>query len=103
MENKFYTAEPKFKRVTKEEFIKFLESYPRRLERDVCGICDPPVVSYNDWELANKRPYSIIASTMLYSEDPNDYWYEPPEERIYGILENYEEVFNSKTGYQETY
>lgn len=54
MKNKFYTEEPKEKRVSKQEFIEFLENYPRKLERDVYGVCDPPAISYNDFELANR-------------------------------------------------
>ena len=54
MENKFYTAEPKEKRVSKSEFVEFLKNYPRKLDRDVCGICDPPSITYNDFVLANR-------------------------------------------------
>ncbi len=101
MENKFYTAEQEMADVTQEEFINFINTYPRPLERDVYGACDPPAVSYNDFELANRWPYSIVASTCLYSNDPDDYWYEPPENRIYRILINYKECFDSKTGHKE--
>lgn len=94
----FYTAEPIKKRVSKDEFERYLVNYPRKLKRDVCGICAPPSVSYNDFELANRWPYSIVASTFLYDDNPGDYWYEPEEERVYTIVENYEELFNSKTG-----
>ena len=96
----FYTCDPIMKKVTKQEFIDFINSYPRKLERDVFGACDPPSVTYNDFELANRWPYSIIASTMLYSDKPEDYWYTPEEERIYKIMINYQEVFLSKTGNQ---
>lgn len=101
MENKFYTAEPKEKRVSKSEFIEFLKNYPRKLERDVCGICDPPSITYNDFELANRWPYSVVASTFAYDDNPDGYYYEPEEERIYRIVENFEELFASKTGYME--
>ena len=62
------------------------------------GACIPPSVSYNDFELANRWPYSVVASTFLYDDNPGDYLYEPEEERVYMIVENYEELFNSKTG-----
>lgn len=101
MENKFYTVEPINKKVDKETFEKFLEDYPRRLDRDVCGISDPPTISFNDFELANRFPYSVVANTYLYSDSPEDYWYEPEEKRVYYIVTNYEEVFNSRTGYKE--
>ena len=96
----FYTCDPIMKKVTKQEFIDFINSYPRKLERDVFGACDPPSVTYNDFELANRWPYSVIASTMLYSDKPDDYWYAPEEERTYNIMINYQEVFLSKTGNQ---
>ena len=94
----FYTAEPITRDVSKEEFFEFVKNYPRKLERDVFGVCDPPAVSYNDFELANRWPYSIVASTHLYSDDPDDFWYAPKDEQIYRIVINHEELFASKTG-----
>ena len=94
----FYTAQPIRKNVTKQEFIEFINNYPRPLTKDVFGVCDPPAISYNDFELANRWPYSIVASTHLYSDDPNDYYFEPEDDRSYIIVENYKELFNSKTG-----
>lgn len=101
MENKFYTAKPKKKRVSKTEFVEFLKNYPRKLERHVSGISDPPAVSYNDFELANRWPYSVVASTFAYDDNPDGYYYEPDEERIYRVVENFDELFESKTGYVE--
>ena len=94
----FYTAEPVMKEVSKQEFIDFLNKYPRELIRDVFGAYMPPLITYNDFELANRWPYSIVAKTYLYDNKPGEYFYEPEEERVYRIMENYEEVFNSKTG-----
>lgn len=94
----YYAVEPTRKRVSKDEFMKFLESYPRKLRRDVYGACDPPSVTYNDFELADRWPYSIVASTFLYDPNPGDYFYEPEEERVYTIMTNFADVFNSRTG-----
>lgn len=94
----FYTEKPISKRVSREEFIEFINNYPRQLIRDVCGICEPPAVSYNDFELANRWPYSVVARTFLYDDDPNDYFYEPEEKRTYSIVINYQDLFESKTG-----
>ena len=94
----FYTAEPITKKVTKEEFMEFIKNYPRKLKRDVCGISDPPAVSYNDFELANRWPDSIVASTFLYDDNPDDYFYEPKAKRTYRVVINHEELFESKTG-----
>lgn len=92
----FFTAEPVSKQVTKEEFEEFIKSYPRPLRIDVCGIYDPPLISYNDFALANRWPYSIVAHTYVYDDDPDDHCYAPPEQREYNIVENYDELFKSK-------
>ena len=68
------TIEKQYKQVTKQEFDEFIASYPRHLECDVCGICEPPAVSYNDWEIG-WWSRSIVASTMLYSDNPKDSYY----------------------------
>jgi hypothetical protein len=39
------------RKVTKEEYKAFIEAYPRPLERDITGICDPPLETYNDFTL----------------------------------------------------
>lgn len=85
------TIEKQFKNVTKQEFDEFIASYPRHLERDVCGICEPPAVSYNDWEIG-WWSRSIIASTMLYSDNPKDWYYKPEDKRVYRIVTNYEDL-----------
>jgi hypothetical protein len=49
--------------VTKEEFDEFIRKYNtnvHKLERDTCGIFDPPVVSYNDFSLGD-WPESVVA------------------------------------------
>ena len=94
----YYSAEPEFADVSKEEYVKFINNYPRPLNRDVFAACDPPSVTYNDFKLADRWPYSIVASTYLYDDTPGSYFYEPEEKRIYQIMVNYEEVFDSKTG-----
>lgn len=79
------------KRVNKEEFEQFIASYPRPLEKDVCGISEPPLISYNDFKLGI-WPDSIVASTFLYEDTPEDYYYEPEEEHKYFIVENYKKL-----------
>ncbi len=97
----FYTVKPIMQKVAKSEFEKFLSNYPRPLERDVFGACEPPAVSYNDFQLAAKWPYSVVAKTFLYSDNKKDYYYEEESNRVYEIMGNYEEVFASKTGNRE--
>lgn len=48
------------KAVTIVEFLKFLDTYPRKLERDVLAICEPPRVQFNDFTLGN-WPQSVVA------------------------------------------
>ncbi len=92
----FYTIKPIMKKVNKKEFAKFIENYPRKLLCNYHRVCTPPAISYNDIELANRYPHSRVANTWAYSDDPDHYYYkENPE---YYIMENYKEVFNSKTG-----
>lgn len=85
-------TEPQIKEVTKQEFIDFCNSYPRPLARDVCGISEPPAVSYNDFEIG-WWPLSVVASTHLYTDNPEDYFYVPEEERFYSIVTNYKELY----------
>lgn len=94
----YYSIEPEEVEVDKEAFLEFIKEYPRPLNVDVCGISEPPSISYNDFELSDRWPYSVVASTSAYSDDPNDYYYEPESERHYTIMKNYEEVFASRTG-----
>lgn len=94
----FYTKEPAWESVTEECFLQFIEEYPRRLVCDVFGVNDPPVITYNDFQLANRWPYSVVARTWVYEDDPEHYYYEPKENRKYYIVKNHEELFSSKTG-----
>jgi len=97
--NNFYKLEPVFKAVSEKEYKKFIDEYPRRLERGWSGISSPPLISWNDWELANRFPFSVVAETYQYTDKKGDMWYKAPEDREFLIMENYKEVFNSKTGY----
>lgn len=94
----FYTVEPIYKTVNKEECIKFIQNYPRKLVYDAYGACEPPFVTYNDFELANRWPYSAVVEYTAYDSDPSAYYYKPIEEQEFKIMANYEEVFASKTG-----
>ncbi len=50
----------KWKEVTRDEFYAYIEAYPRPLDVDICGITDPPTVSYDDVTLGN-WPESLVA------------------------------------------
>ena len=53
------------KTVSKEEFDKFVKSYPNKLEWDVTGICEPPYGSYNDFSEGKIWPDSVVASVIM--------------------------------------
>lgn len=74
------------KKVDKNAFNSFINNYPKKLERDVYGVCEPPLITYNDFSKGD-WPESIVASTYLYENEPESYWYVPEEERIYCIHE----------------
>lgn len=96
------TIEKQFKDVTKQKFDEFITSYPRHLERDVCNICEPPVVSYNDLEIG-WWSRSVVANTMLYSDDPKNSYYEPEDKRVYRIVTNYEDLHKESQMLLEKY
>jgi hypothetical protein len=60
-----------YKRVTKEEFDIFIAEYPRKLERDVSGISDPPTLTMNDFSIG-VWPDSVVAKADLYETFPKD-------------------------------
>jgi len=49
-----------FIKVDKETFFKYLKEYPNKLKRNVAGMFDPPIVSYNDFSKYDKWPDSIV-------------------------------------------
>ncbi len=51
--------------VTKREFDAFISSYDGKLVRDVCGIYEPAILSYNDFEVADRWPASVVAWISL--------------------------------------
>lgn len=51
------------KTLTKPDFDQWLTAYPRKLERDVYAACEPPVVTWNDFERAPYWPDSVVAHT----------------------------------------
>tara|TARA_R110000764_G_scaffold227600_1_gene317804 strand:- start:370 stop:597 length:228 start_codon:yes stop_codon:yes gene_type:complete len=55
-----------YKKVTKEEFDKFVNEYPNKLDWNVTGICEPPLCSYNDFTNGKVWPKSMIAKVKMY-------------------------------------
>jgi hypothetical protein len=59
--------------VSREEWERFVKSYPRRLTSNLTGVCEPPQRTYYDYTLPSNE--SAVASVSLreaYSE-PNEY------------------------------
>jgi hypothetical protein len=96
--NKFYSIDQIWKTVSEQEFADFIQNYPRKLQFDVCGIAEPPSCSYNDFELANRWPWSVVAN--FDGGEPNAY-YGWDYKRTYQICTNTDECFAAKTGYVE--
>lgn len=96
--NYYYKVKPIMKEVSKKKFVNYINNYPRKLEIDILRDCDPPYVSFNDFELADIWDHSVVASTFLYDDNPEGCDYEPEKDRIYNIMINYKKVFNSRTG-----
>jgi len=56
---------------TEAELLAFVAAYPRKLDRDVCQIYDPPLETFNDFALGS-WPTSVVAKSWLEDsrEDP---------------------------------
>jgi hypothetical protein len=72
------------KRVDKAEFLEFTSNYPSNLQVDICGICEPPLVTYNDFT-RGAYPKSVVAQTWKYDDTQGERCYEPEENRKYYI------------------
>lgn len=67
-----------FKEVDYETFMGFLVMYPRKLTPDKCGISEPPLVTYSDFEAAE----GFDAVVAKYHEYP------AKAQRVYKISEH---------------
>ena len=81
-----YTVKPNKETCTKEEFDKFLETYPNKLEQDFYM----NAISFNDFTIAKKWPASVVA--MIYLPQARN------EASEYAIATNMDEVFASMKG-----
>lgn len=58
------------KKVTKEEFIKFIKAYPNKLEQDQY----PEYMhSWNDFSEGKKWPESMVATVTTHRDDTEEY------------------------------
>jgi len=56
-----------YKKVTKEQFDKFVKEYPSELVWDVAGMYEPPLGSHNDFSEGKKWPESMVTKVVLYN------------------------------------
>lgn len=61
-----------FEQVSECEFKKFIRDYPTLLEKDICGISEPPLVSFNNFRDGLKWPESMVAK--YHDGEPRTYW-----------------------------
>jgi hypothetical protein len=66
---KFMSGTKKTKRVTEEEFEKFIKEYPRPLKKDITGIFEPPLMTFNDFSLDPFWPGSVVAYYYLNTDE----------------------------------
>jgi len=78
--------------VSKADFNQHISDYPKPLEKDIARMCEPPMLTYNDFSNGKVWPQSIVAKVQLYDGSeyhggrdpvyylPNDD-VEPPSER----------------------
>lgn len=53
---------PVLKTLNEAEFKEWIATYPNKLERDVFGAAEPPLVTWNDFTRAPYWPDSVVAS-----------------------------------------
>ncbi len=56
-----------FEVVSREVFHDFVDTYPRKLSCDICGICEPALVGYYDFDKA-KEWNALIAKFHKYDD-----------------------------------
>jgi hypothetical protein len=64
------THEETWNKVSKEEFKKFVDEYPRPLERNTTHIVTPPIDTWNDFTLGS-WPQSMVAKISMDWLGPN--------------------------------
>lgn len=69
-----------FKKVSKDDFYEYIEKYQKensvKLERDVAMMCEPPLITYNDFSNGKVWPESIVVKSIAegYLGNPQEYF-----------------------------
>ncbi len=57
---------------TREQFDAFIESYPRALTRNICGMVEPPQAQYYDFTLGAGGAALVAAKSLPYDSSAPD-------------------------------
>jgi len=69
--------------VSREEFMEFINSYPKKLTQNTIAFCTPPLVCFDDFSDGKKQPESIVAKIVWnthmegcssYNGEPDQYF-----------------------------
>lgn len=52
--------------VSKDDFDQYISDYPKPLGKDIARMCEPPMLTYNDFSDGKVWPQSIVAKVQLY-------------------------------------
>ncbi len=88
-----------YESVTEEELQEFIENYPRKLTEHTVNFHSPPITTYIDFEMGDAID-GIVAKEYWGTDEEDDLWYMPENERYY-ILRNYEEVLRKRKWIRE--
>lgn len=79
--------------LTKAEFAEYIMNYPRKLNPDTYGVCEPAEISYNDFEFGY-WPDTKVAAFYAYDDEPNSPRYGTEKDKNYRVIVNAEEIYN---------
>lgn len=101
----YYTVDPVWTSVTQAQFDTFRHNYPRELVEDASRTQYPTIISFNDYQLADKNPFSIVAECEAVFNSSG----ERTGYTKFKVMSNFAAVYASKTGnkrhelYENTY
>jgi len=101
----YYTVDPVWTNVTQAQFDTFRHNYPRPLVEDASRTQYPTIISFNDYQLADKNPFSIVAECEAVFNSSG----ERTGYTKFKVMSNFAAVYASRTGnkrhelYENTY
>ena len=61
--------------VSEDVFYKHIKNFQKPLEKDITHICEPPMVTYNDFSEGKMWPDSVVAKIKLFDYNEKKYFY----------------------------